>query len=736
MALTEENEDTRNNNEGTPQSPQTSTTAVDNDLVAAVEKLGYGVDPDRILAELKFQSDKNNAEAEGFATKIINMSTPCVFAFMKQNSPYLHVIHSLGTFAGDLVVESDYNDSVIGFVGNRAGSLEPIPIEFTNDMWSWKDFEIATDIIKVTSFGEKEGNDDKMYKRTKTDDKEKIALPPLLLLPSGLVKWLLEKRRKPMDLHQKIKSLLTEDQVDNIPEYLNVSLKWSLAAAQCARNSQNEKSSLLAQNPSPILTLDPTTLAWIKARLNTTLGPPRDNRTPTVPPPQAFYQMPPPQLQNHQHTPQTSNTQGSSKKQYNVLQKSALGGWCGTANMEEIDILWHKLEEYQPSTEECRTLIMNRVAKVAEEECVEVSEFYLEDEMVNDIVKMKMAPNGRNPVWEALQRGMCMLNCLPSNSKQRYTTQQRDKNRRDTSHTRTLDEAEKLSKKDPRKPAGDYERLLKNVSTYAILLLSLFGKKCPHYQRCWDIRKVMRQMGGDADQHFTGYRCRQLTWAIIKDACHFFSQRMTPEDFDEDDVDWPESLLHFDAVNVRRRQDIVSSDFPSQWEDQPRGGEQHQGQGWRGRAGGQGNGGQQNSWSQSQQGRGSWNQGQRGENCHPNTHPEIKRIMDPFLSKFGFPNIGSILYAHNKTHNDLPKIDGCIDQNDRSTACYSYIAGNCPMVRGCRFRHVNGNELPPGFAQKFCTVIEPGVTKILRDGKLPQRSPSKRGYEGAQGGRR
>jgi len=465
MASTEDNEDTRNKNEGTPQSsPQTSTTAVENDLVAAVEKLGYGGDTDRILAELKLQSDKNNAEAEEFATKIINMSTPCVFVFMKQNSPNLHVIHSLGKFTGDLVVQSDYSDSVIGFVGNRAGRLEPIPIEITNDMWSWKDHEIATDIIKVASFGEKEGNEDKMYKRTKTDDKEKVALPPFLLLPSGLVKWLLEKRRKPLDLHQKIKSVLTEDSVDDIPEYLNVSLKWCLAAAQCARTSSNEKSSLLVLTPSPIITQDLTTLAWIKARLNTTLGPPKDDRTPSVPPPQAFYQMPPTQSQNYQPTPQTSNTQGTSKK-YSELQKSALGGWCGTANMEEIDILWHKLEEYQLSTEECRTLIMNRVAKVAEEECVEVSEFYLEDEMVNDIVKMRMAPNGRNPVYDALHRGMCVLNALPSNSRQRFTTQQRDKNRRDTSHTRTLDEAEKLSKKDPRKPAGDYERLFKNVST-------------------------------------------------------------------------------------------------------------------------------------------------------------------------------------------------------------------------------------------------------------------------------
>lgn len=731
MASTEDNEDTRNNTEGTPQSPpQTSTTAVDNDLVAAVEKLGYGVDTDRILAELKLQSDKNKAEAEEFATKITNMSTPCVFVFMKQNSPYLHVIHSLGKFSGDLVVESDYNDSVIGFVGNRAGRVEPIPIEITNDMWSWKDHEIATDIIKVASFGEKEGNEDKMYKRTKTDDKEKVALPPVLLLPSGLVKWLLEKRRKPLDLHQKIKSMLTEDSVDDIPEYLNVSLKWCLAAAQCARTSSNEKSSLLVLTPSPIITQDPTTLAWIKARLNTTLGPPRDDRTPTVPPPQAFYQMPPTQQQNHQPTPQTSTTQGSSKK-YNVLQKSALGGWCGTTILDQIPVVWTKLEEYQVSVEESRSIIMKEVQRVADEEGVEIYDFYLEDDMVKDIIQVKMAPNGRNPVWEALQRGMCILNCLPSTSKQKVVTQRRDKNMNETKLTRTYDEAEKFSKKDPRKPPGEYERVFKNITTYCMLLLALFGKRCAHYKECWTIRRVMKKLGGDAEQHFTGIRCRQLVWAIIVDSNNFFAERMMPEDFDDDDVDFPASLLHFAAAKVRLREDINSSDFPNQWQDSyqsPTEGHQNQGlfaqgfqaqgyqnQGWRGRLGGGGG---------------------DDTGCHSNTHPDIKKIMDPFIQSFKSVLLSAILSYQNKQLSDLPKIPQHTDSQGRSRACYSYIGGKCPLMnRGCQFVHVPGKDLSPQFVRQFCTIIEPGAKKFVQDGRVPPKpgfSPAKRGRDGGR----
>ena len=259
-------ETTRDDSSSSPSSPSTV-----GDLLSSIQKQGYGDDTDRILAELKIQSAERDDEVD-FAFEMINQSIPWVFVFMKRNSPHLHYYHSVGKFV-DLMDQSEYKDSVIGFAGNRADGVEPVPIEAGEDMWKWKKFSHATDIIKITTFGEKEENSGKLYKAESKDAKQTVSIPPTLLLPSGLVGWLLEKRRTPMDLHQKIMSLITGD---NIPDYLNVSLNWALAAAQCARDSEDELSSMLALAPTPILTQDPTTIKWIKARLDTTLGPPRN----------------------------------------------------------------------------------------------------------------------------------------------------------------------------------------------------------------------------------------------------------------------------------------------------------------------------------------------------------------------------------------------------------------------------------------------------------------------------
>ena len=259
-------ETTHDDSSSSPSSPSTG-----GDLLSSIQKQGYGVDSDRILAELKIQSAEREDEVD-FALEMINQSNPWVFVFMKRNSPHLYFYHSVGKFV-NLMNQSEYKDSVIGFAGNRADGVEPVPIEAGEDMWIWKKFSHATEIIKITTFGEKEENSGKLYKAESSDAKQTVSIPPTLLSPSGLVGWLLEKRRTPMDLHQKMMSLITGD---NIPDYLNVSLNWALAAAQCAPDSEDELSSMLALAPTPILTQDPTTIKWIKARLDTTLGPPRN----------------------------------------------------------------------------------------------------------------------------------------------------------------------------------------------------------------------------------------------------------------------------------------------------------------------------------------------------------------------------------------------------------------------------------------------------------------------------
>ena len=85
-------------------------------------------------------------------------------------------------------------------------------------------------------------------------------------------------------------------------------------------------------------------------------------------------------------------------------------------------------------------------------------------------------------------------------------------------------------------PAGSYEKLKKNVTTYAMFLLALFGEKCPHYGTVWCIRRQLQYLENKSE-NFSDIYCREITWAIIVDARHFFDQRLVKNDFRGPDVD-------------------------------------------------------------------------------------------------------------------------------------------------------------------------------------------------------
>ena len=88
----------------------------------------------------------------------------------------------------------------------------------------------------------------------------------------------------------------------------------------------------------------------------------------------------------------------------------------------------------------------------------------------------------------------------------------------------------------PLMPAHDYKSLKKNVTTYGMYLLAFFGVDCPHYQGVWCIRRQLEYLSESAT-HFTAKYCREITWAIIVDCCHFFHQRLVEDNFAEQNID-------------------------------------------------------------------------------------------------------------------------------------------------------------------------------------------------------
>ena len=107
-----------------------------------------------------------------------------------------------------------------------------------------------------------------MYLPKQGDFTEDVDTPMLLLIPAGLVQWLLIAQRSPCDLHKKIMEVINGAGIVNVPDKMKMSLGWCLKAGQIASGDAG----LNTFDPTGVFIHDPVTIAWLKQRLNTTIG--------------------------------------------------------------------------------------------------------------------------------------------------------------------------------------------------------------------------------------------------------------------------------------------------------------------------------------------------------------------------------------------------------------------------------------------------------------------------------
>ena len=136
--------------------------------------------------------------------------------------------------------------------------------------------------------------------------------------------------------------------------------------------------------PTPVLTVDPVTIRWTKYRLDTTIGAeslPTPN--PGWPPP---YQQP---LAPQPGIPVSAgDTEGKSKKVFTKMGLSALNGWCGHMVGHAPSLLWTNITSNSTNMEDCRRIIRRAVIETSNLQAVEISKFYLTDDMLKDVIKL------------------------------------------------------------------------------------------------------------------------------------------------------------------------------------------------------------------------------------------------------------------------------------------------------------------------------------------------------------
>ena len=69
----------------------------------------HGLNPQRVQVETKGQYNHQR--------KVITQTSPMVFVFMKEGSPFIQILYSVGKFGGDPFNPAKYQDQIIGFMG-------------------------------------------------------------------------------------------------------------------------------------------------------------------------------------------------------------------------------------------------------------------------------------------------------------------------------------------------------------------------------------------------------------------------------------------------------------------------------------------------------------------------------------------------------------------------------------------------------------------------------------------
>ena len=123
------------------------------------------------------------------------------------------------------------------------------------------------------------------------------------------------------------------------------------------------------------------------------------------------------------------------------LGMAASSGWCNIVPPISPPKIWTNITRRHENHEDLRRVIARHVAGTADQMRMEIYTFQSIYDMLKDIVRLDIAPRGSLPVWLNLQRGMCILNLLPTSASQVAKYQRTEQNYRDTAGTHTFVDA-------------------------------------------------------------------------------------------------------------------------------------------------------------------------------------------------------------------------------------------------------------------------------------------------------
>ena len=137
--------------------------------------------------------------ANALGEKIWSTSRLMVFAAVVEGK--LRLLHSAYRFSPDIFSAAEGDTGApIAFLGDRVAGREPKAFGLEKSAFGWSVVKkVALSELAITAFFKDDANVGKFYKTKEGDELKEVMLPVLLLVPGGLIEWLLLKPRTPMD---------------------------------------------------------------------------------------------------------------------------------------------------------------------------------------------------------------------------------------------------------------------------------------------------------------------------------------------------------------------------------------------------------------------------------------------------------------------------------------------------------------------------------------------------------
>ena len=759
----------------------------------ALAKLGETVlNPTVVERELQWQNEsmaESETEQQEFRDEMLQQQTLRAFVLIQENSPYLTICHSVGKFFNPPGENAKpLHGKYIGVMGDRTEYRDPIPVILPALAWEWKTPVVHTAVAAIKEFYTVATNYDRLYQANETpsgestakgkrkdtkaaqkssvvyvNDEREVSAPFLLAIPSYILGRLsIRAYWTPWDLLQVVEDGMREYDGQIEKESWNVMRDWCLAACQPAGATPH---SHMAIRVSPVSQLDGSFDRWLDYRLNMTMGK-RHVNTAGLSAPQKLMAAPgahqgsPPHHRQGGITSSDLATEvgrgialglqavtnaglalpgqgvksamasaGETAKIYSPDAIAAIKGFSGTADINQIPTIWATFQTTKNVDVQRRHLHFG-MEQWARSQGVEIDRgVFFEQKSIEDIVNLRFNPGQGVAQFKSAERGLSLLICRTRTPEEIERVRDREAAEQLTQATRVLEEALKLSRGDPRAPAGNYFELKLNVTTFCALLYVLFGGKCEYYRALLLIRNCMDTAGVyNIRQAYTPDICHRISWAIIDEGRSFFSTVMIQQDFAKPTVVFPISLLDSILPEVRYANQILRANFPQEWNmaqqrQAPSAGSAGQIQ-WQAPGGlPPPPGGNQEQARAAAAG----GQPKSADMWEDVRHPKIVGMMAPYIAKFGNNvYVGELMSAAGIEVGDLPlptNTKYISKDGKKAYLCWNAVLGKCKFGIHCKYKknHPKRNELPDEFATAVVGALQQAVNYVVASKESPTK---------------